>query len=548
MNALHETLAGAAGWLWPAAADHLWQSTLFAAGVLLVTLVARRSPARVRHALWLVAAAKFFLPSQLFAWAAALAGLDSAWPSGRGEAAGGAAAAFVYQLAEPAGSGLVAPAADAATHSELYCALTLAWLSGTSALCAVWALRRREARRTLAGAREARSGREFEALARARRRLGLRADVRLVLTPHTVEPGVWGILRPAVVLPEAVAEHLGEEELETVLLHELVHVGRRDNLWGNVQAALACLYWFHPLVWLVNRRLLEERELACDEKVLETGGEAEAYASGILKVVRFCCGWRAAGVAGVAAGTNLRRRIEEIMRGHVVRKQRAWQRALPPALIIAALAFTAAAGLVGGRARAALVPADSAPAAAEAGQATVGGGAQEYGPATEEIMRAPEVAIHFEGAADSPFAVASALARVITPEQLRRADAEGADSDYDEGQPAAYVTLPTVTVTNVSDKTLTEVGLGFERDGKFRVITRRRVLLRPGESSTLSSEWGRRNVIIEGDAAGLTLRPVTARFEDGRRWGVQELPPPLPPLPPAPSLPPPPAGAGRAET
>lgn len=537
MTALHETLASLAGWLWPAAIDHLWQSTCFAALACGVVLLARRAPARVRHAVWLVAAAKFLLPSQLLAWAAAGAGLDALWPfrSGAGEGA-----AFVYLFAEPAAATVAAGPAPA--HAELYCALTLAWLLGTTALAAVWARRRREARGVLAEGRETFAGREFDTLERARRRLGLARDVRLVLTSQRVEPGVWGTRRPTVVLPEAVAEHLNDEELEAVLLHELVHVERRDNLWGNWQTALACLYWFHPLVWLCNRRLLEERELACDERVLETGSGAGPYASGILKVVRFCCGWRVAGVAGVAAGTNLRRRIEEIMRGHDTGKRNHWQRALPPALVVAALAFTAAAGLAGRGARAALVTAETA-----AGEAADGAPQRvevrdiqspAAGRAAEEIRQAPEAALHFENPADSPLAIVAASARVVTREQLRRAAAEGSGigAGYEDGQPDAYVTLPSVTVTNVSDKTVTEVGLGYERDGRTRVMTGQPTQLRPGETRTFHSEWGRRNVVLEGTAAGLTLRPVWATFEDGRQWGLRKSPPPPPP-PPAPPLP-----------
>jgi TonB family protein len=533
MTALHEAFARAAVWLWPAALDHLWQSTLFAAVVCGVVLLARRAPARVRHWLWLVAAAKFLLPAQAVAWAFAQVGLDGVWPFGSGRGAGDGAT-FVHLFAEPAAS--AASVAPAATHSEIYCAPALLWLLVASTLVVLWARRHREARRALTEGREVFGGREFDALERARRRLGLNAGVRLVLTPHRVEPGVWRTRRPTVVLPEAVAEHLCEEELEAVLLHELVHVERRDNFYGNLQTALACLYWFHPLVWLFNRRLLEERELACDERVLELGSGAGTYASGILKVVRFCCGWRVAGVAGVAAGTNLRRRIEEIMRGRKVVKQKGWQRALPLALTVAALAFTAAAGLTGRGARAALVPADSSTELGGAGQSVQVRARQAppAGRATEELMQTPEVVLHFENAADAPLAIVSASGRVITREQLRRADAEAADSEDEAGEPDSYVTLPSVTLTNVSDKTITEVGIGFERGGRTRVITGKQTLMRPGETRTFTSEWRRHNVLVEGDAAGLTLRPAWATFEDGRQWGARRLPPPPPPPPPAP--------------
>jgi TonB family protein len=66
-------------------------------------------------------------------------------------------------------------------------------------------------------------------------------------------------------------------------------------------------------VWFIGRKLFDERELACDERVMEICGAPETYASSILKVVRFCFGWKVAGVSGAASGTNLRRRIENIM-------------------------------------------------------------------------------------------------------------------------------------------------------------------------------------------------------------------------------------------
>ena len=161
------------------------------------------------------------------------------------------------------------------------------------------------------------------------------------------------------------------------------------------------------------------------------------------------------------------------------------------------------------------------------------------------MRQAPEVALHFENPADSPLAIVAAGARVVTREQLRRAAGEGSGlgAGYEDGQPDAYVTLPSVTVTNVSDKTVTEVGLGYDRDGRTRVMTGLRTQLRPGETRTFTSEWGRRNVVIEGAAAGLTLRPVWATFEDGRQWGRRQSPP----NPPEPPAPPPPGRAAAAD-
>ncbi len=561
MNATHELLGRASAWLWPGLAGHLWQAALFAGLVFLLTLLLRRGPARLRHSLWLVASAKFVLPSALFAWLASLAGVDASLLFGAGASGGERAAPLALQivagpLAQSAGT--AATAAEGARHGELYCALTLLWLAGSLALACVWLRRRRAFVKGLRGGRESYAGREFEAMERARARLGLRLDVRLVLSEGRVGPGVWRTLRPVVVLPAEMAGQLDDEELEAVLLHELAHAERRDNLWSNAQAALACVFWFHPVVWLVGRMLLAERERACDERVLESGGQAGAYASGILKVVRFCSGWSLAGVAGAAAGSNLRRRIESIMRGNEQAKTRTLYRLLPAAAAAAALAFTALAGLFGaGPSALAQQPGGAARGGGGEGGSkvitidavrTARGGTRaasgEQGPAAREITSAPESMVYFgDVVPGAPVAITDARMRLITRDQLRRADEEGADFFDEEEQSDFYLTLPSVSLANFSAKEIKEVGVGFLKGGKTRVIMGFATSMRPGESQTFRSEWSGRNVIMPGTLADVSVRVAWVTFADGTTWGGL----PRPPHPPAPPSPPgSPAAEGRS--
>ena len=96
-------------------------------------------------------------------------------------------------------------------------------------------------------------------------------------------PMAFGIRHGAILIP-AVADTWSEDRRRAVLLHELAHVTRHDCL-TQMMAALACaLYWVHPGVWWVARRLRVERELACDDAVLAAGAHARDYAGHLLEL------------------------------------------------------------------------------------------------------------------------------------------------------------------------------------------------------------------------------------------------------------------------
>ena len=141
-----------------------------------------------------------------------------------------------------------------------------------------------------------------------------------------------------------MATLLDDDELEAIMLHELIHIQRRDNLVGHFQLALCALLWFHPLVWFISRHLFDEREQACDERVMEVCAAPQAYASSILKVVRFCFGWKMAGAIGAAGGANLRRRIENIMTNNAERRASRHSQLLATSLVGLAFLFTLGAG------------------------------------------------------------------------------------------------------------------------------------------------------------------------------------------------------------
>jgi beta-lactamase regulating signal transducer with metallopeptidase domain len=88
-------------------------------------------------------------------------------------------------------------------------------------------------------------------------------------------PAVDGVLRPRISLPSGIDRLLSEHELDAVLIHEVTHARRRDNLIRLLHEVGLCALWFHPLVWIAGSRLALYRELSCDEAVIRSahGGD-----------------------------------------------------------------------------------------------------------------------------------------------------------------------------------------------------------------------------------------------------------------------------------
>ncbi|MCD2224462.1 M56 family metallopeptidase [Listeria cossartiae] len=95
--------------------------------------------------------------------------------------------------------------------------------------------------------------------------LGIKKSVELMINPLISSPIFLGLRKNVIVIPD---KSFLEEELHYIFRHELVHCKRKDMyyVWG--MQLFACVYWFNPLVYLMNKRIQKDRELACDEAVL----------------------------------------------------------------------------------------------------------------------------------------------------------------------------------------------------------------------------------------------------------------------------------------
>ena len=277
---------------WPSFGNHLWQATLFGLAALLVTAFLKTSRAQTRYLILLVALLKFAVPSTLFVagveWLAfqppVLGAVD-----GMPEGSGAKATNFALRIASPFPSTLAAQALERRgrhAHSEIYCGLSMFWLLGFASFVAVWAKRRVGILSEVRQAEVLRDVPVSDAVVEVSRQLGVRQRVQVGISSHAVQPGVWGIRRPIVILPRGITSRLTGGELRSLLMHELAHVRRYDNLVSHFQMLVRSFFWFHPLVWWIDHRLLTEREAPCDESVIQRGDAAEDYVSGLLKACR----------------------------------------------------------------------------------------------------------------------------------------------------------------------------------------------------------------------------------------------------------------------
>jgi uncharacterized protein (TIGR03435 family) len=306
--------------------NHLWQSTLFVLAAGLFALALRRNGAHVRHVVWLAASVKFLVPFSLLIGAGSLLARPDVTPAGISPTPSPAVSTVISQIAEPF-SGPLESATPAPRPRASFTPLVVlcVWLIGVFAIVVARLKEWRRVRMALRASTPATIP-----------GVVLPSNVELRGSPFLLEPGVIGVRRHVLLVPDTIDRTLTRPQLAAVIAHELCHVRRRDNLTASIHMAVEALFWFHPLVWWIGARLMTERERACDEHVLRELDEPRAYAEGIVTICQKYVESPIACVAGVT-GSNLRTRIEAIMINRVgARLTPAQKFALVAAAVIAA--------------------------------------------------------------------------------------------------------------------------------------------------------------------------------------------------------------------
>jgi bla regulator protein BlaR1 len=306
-----------------AAGNHLWQSTIFALLAGAAALALRGVPARSRYWLWFAASLKFLVPfSLLISTGTGLAPKRSNYaelqppPYYEFDAVSQPFTFTPQALANSVRNARIRP--SRLSDQKILMAASFVWAAGFMAVLGSWILRWRQVAAALRNAAPAVDGVELSALRKLEAEAKITRPIPLWISGTTLEPGIFGIWRSALVWPRGISERLTEVQIEAIIAHEFAHVRRRDNLTATVHLVVEAIFWFHPIVWWLHARLVAEREYACDEAVVILGSEPEVYAEGILRACQFSIESPLACVSGIS-GSDLKQRVCRIVADQPVR-------------------------------------------------------------------------------------------------------------------------------------------------------------------------------------------------------------------------------------
>jgi RND family efflux transporter MFP subunit len=276
--------------------------------------------------LWLSASLKFLIPFSL------LMGLGSHVSSAPAvqKIAASSISSTMVEISRPFPKTLALAPATQDTRDWIPIAILVVWACGFSGIVLM----------------RVRGWLRIRAAIRASSPIDIPSIVAVRSSPGLLEPGVVGLFSPVLLLPADIQQRLTPLQLEAVLAHELCHIRRRDNLTSAIHMMVEALFWFHPFVWWIGARLVDERERACDEEVLRLGNAPHEYAEGILNVCKIYLESPLRCVTGVS-GADLKKRIRSILAGRVAGDLSVTKKVALAVAAIVALAAPIMVGILG---------------------------------------------------------------------------------------------------------------------------------------------------------------------------------------------------------
>jgi beta-lactamase regulating signal transducer with metallopeptidase domain/lipopolysaccharide export system protein LptA len=336
-----------------AAWTQIWQVTAVAAVVFISVRVFAKNRPHLAHVLWALVLIKCITPPIFsshispFSWLAAevsTAQVESSIPleftvetySDREPDNGISVSAPGFHLLRSGGDKSIGSTSNSPnniatstqpTEISWQREVAFVWLFGV-VVCLLWQTCRLMSLCILVRRKQQRVPVQIEAIvAGLSSRLGLKRNVKPLLTSASIGPAVFGLLRPKILLPLAIVNSRPIKELEPLIAHELIHIRRGDLWWALLQTVAGALFWFHPLVRLAVVGISRESERSCDEETVSSLGCLPSdYARCLLNVLEQKHRLRSApALPGVKPIEITSARLERVMKlGHGSYKKTPW--------------------------------------------------------------------------------------------------------------------------------------------------------------------------------------------------------------------------------
>ena len=178
---------------------------------------------------------------------------------------------------------------------------------------------------------------------KAAKLIPLKKQPEIVFCENRISPMVVGFFRPRLVLPHFITEHLNEEQLLLVFVHEYTHLKRKDGLLNLLLIFVGCLHWFNPFVYLMRRLIRRDSEFACDADVLKQFDKTQTHLYGktILDLLECTVSAKNALVSAPMADTKktVKGRLKTL---YTVSRKKLAVIALPACLILSVTLLTGA--------------------------------------------------------------------------------------------------------------------------------------------------------------------------------------------------------------
>ncbi len=123
-----------------------------------------------------------------------------------------------------------------------------------------------------------------DVLEKLKSQLEIASEVTLRLSSRIAVPMVVGIFKPVILFPVAYVNQMEIREVESILIHELVHIKRNDFLFNLIQQFIKTFLFFNPAIWWMSTQMNKSREYCCDDVVERLMHSNKSYVKALYKI------------------------------------------------------------------------------------------------------------------------------------------------------------------------------------------------------------------------------------------------------------------------